>query len=520
MREGTTFIPPAGSLTEDEVKRRFMPFLRDFYKNRYEPMPNSVSVELDNVSSEGWVADGKITFRKSDGSPFICTFEASSRDKVDEVKYQLNFRYFLWDCTAFGLVCAAIGYVFFYETNFLWLLELKATGNIGLLLGIGIIGFFSWYFVMQGWRKYRYIFAIQQFKQYFADEQWVALAEDVFPSPNDPYLLELRNQCVYNGIGLAIVPLEGPIRKLIDPSRLGIFGKDRKMTQWLTRAEWYQSLSQNVGTMAARRPKAPDSLTVLANKIYRPFHYLVVDPFQRSVGRMVRNPLGQTSTAYGRFMQSQSVQKWVAFLALLVITPLFVKVMTFREEKVADLKELQLRPHGINPEDQTGYLIEKEVIPEDGEPTGVPKQFPVARNKKFSEEENTINLSGNDEEETGVEEVPAAPKSKPKTQAAKPAISARASCSILQEGKGWFVQDNSFTDQESALERASLLKSRGLPCNWAAQACIADNRSGWLVWLGSLYPTESAAKTAATNFQKAFQRYGLANGKFLVRKLR
>ena len=388
MQESQSFIPNSSSLTEDEVKRRFMPFLRDFYKNRYEPMPNSVSAELDNVSKEGWVADGKITFRKSDGTPFVCTYEATSRDKADEVKYRRNIKYLRWDSAAFGMVCAAFAYVFFFETNFIWLVERKAVGNFGLLLGTGIIGSFAWYFIMQGWRKYRYIFAIQQFKQYFADEQWVAIAEDVFPSPNDPYLLELRNQCVYNGIGLAIVPLDGMVRKIIDPSRLGIFGQDRKMTQWVTRAQWYQAFSQNVEQMASRRPKAPDALTVIWNKVFRPIHYLVVDPFKRNIWGNISKPIGQTSGAYTQFMQAQGVQKWVAFLAFVLIVPLFWRVVTFSDEKVADLKDLQLRPNGINPEDQIGYLSPNEHIPGDGIPTGVPKQYPVARDKKFQDEDN------------------------------------------------------------------------------------------------------------------------------------
>lgn len=517
MQEGQSFIPPNGSLTEDEVKRRFMPFLRDFYKNRYEPMPNSVSAELDNVSKEGWVADGKITFRKSDGSPFVCTYEATSRDKAEEVKFQLNIHYFLWDCVAFGMVCAALAYVFFYETDLPWLAELKVVGNIGLLLGIGIIGFFAWYFVMQGWRKYRYIFAIQQFKQYFADEQWVAIAEDVFPAPNDPYMLELRNQCVYNGIGLAIVPLEGMVRKIIDPSRLGIFGKDRKMTQWVTRAQWYQSFSQNVETMAARRPKTPDALTALWNRIYRTVHYLVIDPFKRNIWRVLRKPAGQTSSAYNRFMGAQGVQKWVAMLAIVVISPLFWRVINLSDSKVADLKDLQLRPNGVNPEDQVGYLVEGELIPADGEPTGVPKQFPVARDKKFKDEDNTIDLSGEEDEEDYEEPVVEKPKpvSKP-----KPTAPSADGCSILRSKRGWFVQDNGYTDKNRATARAAELRSRGIPCQWAAQQCIASDRTGWLVWIGDLYPTEAEAKVAADNFKKAFQRYDLKNGSFLVRKLR
>lgn len=498
-----------------------MPFLRDFYKNRYEPMPNSVSAEIDNVSREGWVADGKISFRKADGTAFVCTYEATSRDKSEEVKYRLNFHYFLWDCAAFGMICAAIGYVFFFETDFLWLIGLKFIGNLGLLTGLGIIGFFSWYFVMQGWRKYRYIFAIQQFKQYFADEQWVAIAEDVFPAPNDPYLLELRNQCVYHGIGLAIVPHEGMVRKLIDPSRLGVFGKDRRITEWVTRADWYQSFSQNVGTMAARRPKTPDGLTVLWNKIYRSVHYLLLDPFQKNIGQALRKPLGESSSAYNRFMSAQTVQKWVAFLAFLLIVPLYYKVATFSEERVADLKELQLRPNGINPEDQVGYLIEGETIPEDGEPTGVPKQFPIPKNKPLPEDENTIDLSGEetevDEYGSDAETAPPPPKS---PRQIDPGVKVSAACKVLQSQKGWIVQDNSFTDSDLAIARANKLLGRGLPAHWAALDCLSPGSNDWIVWLDEPYPTEAAAKQAAEEYATEIQRYNLGASKFRLRKLR
>jgi len=520
MQGSQSFTPNSYSLTEDEVKRRFMPFLRDFYKNRYEPVANSVASELDNVSKEGWVADGKISFRKSDGAPFVCTFEATSRDKVQEVKYQLNYHYFLWDCAAFSTVCAAFAYVFFFETDLVWLVELKAIGNIGLLFGTAIIGFFSWYFSMQGWRKYRYIFAIQQFKQYFADEQWVAIAEDVFPAPNDPYLLELRNQCVYHGIGLAIVPHEGLVRKVIDPSRLGIFGKDRKMTQWVTRAEWYQAFTQNVSSMATKRPQVPNELTVLWNRIYRSFHYLVVDPFKKNIWSFISKPFGQTSSAYTRFMGSQGVQKWVGFLMLVVIAPLFYRVLTFTDAKVVDLKELDLRPNGVNPEDQAGYLVEGEFIPSDGEPTGVPKQFPVSRDKKFENEDNTIQLSEDDESEARAIPPKKTSKPKPAPKPSKPIAKASDPCTILKTKSGWFLQDNSFPDKEQALNRAQELRKRGITCQWAAQNCIAEGRTGWLVWLGDLYPTQAAANTASMNYSKAFKRYGLKNGKFLVRKLR
>ncbi len=209
----------AAVLTEDDVKRRFVPFLKDFYRHRYEPLPNTVEVDFDSVGEGGVVADGRVQFRKPDDSLFTCTYEATSRDKMEEVKYTLNLHYFVWDCAAFAAVLAAAAYIIFYTSRFAWLVALHWPGNIGLLLGIGTIGFLGWYFTMQGWRKYRFIHAIAQFQQYYADDQWIAIAEDVFPSPVDPYLQELRSQCTYQGFGLAVVPAEGNVRPLVNPSR-------------------------------------------------------------------------------------------------------------------------------------------------------------------------------------------------------------------------------------------------------------------------------------------------------------
>lgn len=404
MLDSSSIVRIPRSLTEDEVKQRFVPFLKVFYQNRYEPMQKSMSVALDNVSKDGQVvADGMISFRKSDGTPFVCTYEATSRDKAMEVKFQTNLHYLRWDCLAFALVWSAVVYAYLYLTDLVWLVERKFIGNLGIVLGTGIVAFLSWYFVMKGWRKYRYIYAIQQFKQYHADEQWIAIAEDVFLSPNDPYMVELRNQCIYHGIGLAIVPAEGEVRKLVDPSRLGIFGKDRKMVQWVTRAVWYQAFSQNVSQMAAHRPKLPNVLTVWWNKIGRPLRYLLLDPVKKSYRRWLSGSVDDASAMYARFMSAQSVQKWVALMAGLTLVMLFYQVTTFREARVLELKELQLRDSlGRNPEDYIRPQIKDEIIPYDGNPTGVPKQFNVRKDQKFKaeiEEEggNVINLSGDDD---------------------------------------------------------------------------------------------------------------------------
>lgn len=529
MENHSTTAHPAG-LSEDEVKRRFVPFLKDFYKNRYQSDPGSIQVEIDNVSAEGWVADGKLTFRKSDGAPFICTYEATSLDKSEEVKFKLNTNYFIWDCTAFGTVCAAVLYMLFYETQQYWLIQLRWAGNVGFLLGVFIIGFFGWYFTMQRWRKYRYIFAIQQFRQYFADEQWVALAEDVFPAPNDPYYIELRNQCVYHGIGLALVPFEGNVRKISDPSRLGVYGKDKKMADWVTRAQWYQQMSGNMAAMAARRPKAPDALTVLWNRIFRPVHYLIVDPFKKYVWGTLSKPFGETSSAYTRFMSAQSVQKWVAFLGLLCIVPLFWKVVSFKSEEIADLKKLQHWKGGKNPEDVSGYVIDGAPIPYNGQPTGVPKQYPISA-KEANEDGPTIDMSGDDDDDgptinvSGDDEAkptkPAVKKTAPVKKTPKPALAKTTGpCEQLKKA-GWIVQESSFSSKELAANRVATLKKAGLDGQYAPQSCLPSGQTfGYIIWLGQVQSSEAAARKMAETLGKALRTAKLSKGKLFVRKLR
>lgn len=517
-------------LTEDQVKQRFIPFLKDFYRNRYEPVPNSIEVELDNVSESGLVADGKVTFRKEDGSIFVCTYEATSRDKVEEVKYQLNFHYFLWDCTAFGAVVAAVLYVSSFAFNRMWLINLQWAGNIGLLVGVGMIGFLAWHFTMQKWRKYRYIFAIQQFKQYFADEQWVALAEDVFPGPSDPYLIELRNQCVYNGIGLAIVPLEGNVRKLNDPSRLGIYGKDRKIAHWVTRSQWYQMVTTTAKPLKQMRQKAPDALTVWANKIIRPFHYLIFDPVKKYVGAPLSRPFDQTAVAYTRFMSSQAIQKLIFLLALVVVAPLFWTVISYREENAADMTELQEWRAGKNPEDEYGYVIDGEAIPFNGQPKGVPKQYPISTKPKYvpkTEEVETINLSGGDEEVETINlssDEEKTPEPPPKATFKKAVTVAKTTaadpCTQVKNKDGWILQESAFSGKDPATARVAALNKKGISAQALAQSCLTSGKSGWIVWLGSVQASESSARTTAANLQKSLRKAGFAGAKVMIKPLK
>jgi len=512
-------LAPASSLTEEEVKRRFVSFLRDFYRKRYEPQTNTIQTSLDNVGEGGVVADGMIRFKKNDGTPFTCTYEATSRDKAAEVKYELNRTYFLWDCASFAAVCAAFLYIFFYVVNLPWLISLRAAGNLGFWIGVAMIGFFGWYYTMAKWRKYRYIYAVEQFKQYEADEQWIAIAEDVFPGPTDPYLIELKNQCIYNGFGLATVLFDGSVRVLNAPSRQGVFGKNRRMVHWVTRAQWYQGLS----TAAKNRPQTPDSITVLWNKILRPAQYLLLDPLKKYGWMLVRKPYAQTSTAYTRFMKGQRVQKIIFLTALGLSVYFSLTVLQYKKENMADVESRHQWQIGKNPEDQPGYKPNDQLIPNNGISPGVPKQYPTAREE---EEVPTINLSGDDEAVptinlSGNEDKPAPDRTAVRNNPPpKPVPSASADrCDLLRDKRGWIVQDNVFSTRAFAQDRVAVLQQKGLPAAYTANACVEPGKAGYVVWIGAVQSSVEAAKTKAADYQKALLRYGQAKGKLLVHKL-
>ena len=509
-------------LTEDDIKRKFLPFLKEFYKYRYEYRPESLHTELDNVSAGGLVADGMVSFRKEDGSAFVCTYEATSADKAEEVKYSLNVAYFTWDCLAFAAVVAAVCYIAAYAARFNWLKSLQWTGNTGFLLGMGLIGFFAWYFTMRGWRKYRYIYAVEQFKQYFAHEQWVALGEDVFPAPTDPYLLELKNQCVYNGFGLALVPAEGDVRVLHSPSRLGMYGKDRRMVQWVTRRQWYQAMSQNVNALTRVQMAFPPELAQAWNKLWRPVRYLLFDPVQKAFSRT----LGRNTGVFDRFMQAHSVQKWVLALCLITVAPLGYRVLTAREDKIEDILE---RP-AENPEDQYGYLYEGESS-RARDPRGIPRQDPepVARTQR-EEAVPTINLSGDSEDrEIQTINLSGDPEPEKKTEPAAPATYTTTAttppaddpCARYRRQKGWFVQDNYFSNKAYADERAAKLRRKGLETQIVPSACLGGNSAsdGYIVRIGNTQASETAARQQAEKLTKALTRYGLLEGKLLVRRM-
>ncbi len=492
-------------LTEDDIKRIFPKYLKGFYLNRYEYVPGTESITTDNIAQGGIVADGQFSFFTPEGQHFVSTFEATSADKAGEVKYTLNMVYFLWDCVAFGTLTAAIAYAVAYFSRFTWLVQLGVAGNAGYLMGFWLIGFLSWFFTMRGWRKYRYIYAIEQFKRYYADEQWIALADDVFPAPQDPYLEVLREQCIYHGFGLAIVSANGAVRVVVAPSRLGLYGKDRHPVQWITQRNWYKTMVHNVNVIAQYRPKLPSPLTRTWNKTKRPVQHLLLAPLSKTV-RQVASTSRQTAEAtWERFMSSQPIQKQLVFVASLFITVLVYRVFSYHEVRVEEIADLS----GGNPEDQPGYLYEGE----DSKPCGVPKQYPepapaatltthpettpppptIGHASTASADIPTIDISGIEGE--------ADPASQP--------------CYPYRNLRGWIIADNQFANRQLAESRAEKIRKAGISCEVVPEECLNMGR-GFLVKIGRTHARESEARAQGRELQRQLEAAGIGEGDVMV----
>lgn len=530
-------------LTEDNIKQVFIPFLKEFYKYRYEYRPETAQVALDNVSAGGGViADGMLSFRRTDDTPFVCTYEATSRDKMEEVKYTLNVPYFLWDCAAFSGIFTALIYLFLFTQRLPWLIGLQAIGNIGLLIGTFMIGFLVWYFAMREWRKYRYIYAVEQFRQYFADEQWVALAEDVFPAPTDPYFLELKDQCIFHGFGLAVVLEQGGVRPIVTPSRLGMYGKDRRMLQWVTHSQWYQAVSGNLA-IARRATALPSTWTRLYNKVHHAWDFYVSKPIGKGFSAIGGRQLERTQHALNRFMKGRPTQQWVFYCSWALILFLLTKTLRNRHSDVADVAEINRSGEiTYNPENQPLRYEVNEPIPDPAR--GMVRQYPQEPAEGIEDgddgvggiqlskptpakpqETPTIDLSGG-------REAPSARTSnaaETKAAAEKPAASASGSgstpaanlatisaCNVLR--KGWYIQDTKHTVESGALARLQALQRRGLSCFATRRSCV-EAQDGYIVFLDKRQANEKQAVQTASNYVQALERYGLLKSQLMVRPI-
>jgi hypothetical protein len=221
--------------TEETVKQATLAFLKTYYK--YRPRAGETVVSYDLMTQKGHIVDGHLTFPKPDGTPFVATFEATSADKAYEVVFTRQQKQLNWDAFALASLVTMSGLLMGWSSG-RWTLEsvgwFQTIAMIALSLFVGSAGFI---FTFRRLPRYRRIYAIEQFKQYFADEQWISISHDVFQNAQDIDLLELKQQCVRNGFGLIRVDAAEKLEMLITPAREEVFEHRRGVFNFLNQAD-------------------------------------------------------------------------------------------------------------------------------------------------------------------------------------------------------------------------------------------------------------------------------------------
>jgi hypothetical protein len=212
-------------LSEDSIKRATLAFMKTYYK--FRPRNGETIIHYDMMHSSGVVVDGHLTFPKEDGSPFVATFEATSASSSAEVLYRLQSKQLQWDAVAGAAVFTFVVILCLWALNFWSLNGVGWAFSMLMASALFVLSFLAYQMFNRTAGRYRYIYAIEQFKQYHADEQWIALGNDVFSDPMDVNFSELKIQCVKNGFGLLTVDKDDQVNLLITPARDEVFGKKR-----------------------------------------------------------------------------------------------------------------------------------------------------------------------------------------------------------------------------------------------------------------------------------------------------
>ncbi len=213
-------------LSEDTIKRATLAFMKTYYK--FRPRNGETVIHYDMMHPSGVIVDGQLTFPKEDGTPFVATFEATSTSSAAEILFRVQTKQLQWDAVAAGSIFMLLPMALLSIINVWSITQMGWVFSLLLVISLFILGFLAYHMFNRSSGRYRYIYAIEQFKQYHADEQWVALGNDVFTEPTDTNFAELKLQCVKNGFGLLTVDKEEYVNLLITPAREEVFGKKRR----------------------------------------------------------------------------------------------------------------------------------------------------------------------------------------------------------------------------------------------------------------------------------------------------
>ncbi len=356
-------------LTENDVKRVALGYLKNYYKVRPRMEMKPTVSGLDMRGEGGIVADGFISFEQADGNVFTATFEATAIEQREEIFFEIRRLLLRWDSLTLGIatVTGIIGLLHYFGT-YVVLLYSGWTAIFLALAGL-LLAYLFWYAVLRYHRRYRVIFAIEQFKRYFVDEQWVAFAENVFDESNQIYYNELKRQCIRLGVGLFSVDAVYRPHLIVAPSRVNNFRRDRRIIRFVPLQDLQSRLQiapmgealYKTGSRfrtlirGARRLLLPGSAEGQLKRLTGP----LVEQYQVSFSRdRWNNFLRPFRERYRRGIRKILPHQLilVAFSGL-VLTLLFVNQINRLPVANMEPEQYRARVSAIPPDEETSFLI-------------------------------------------------------------------------------------------------------------------------------------------------------------------
>ena len=209
-----------GKITEPTLKKVGLSYLRAYYKNRNRADGKPTRLVLDYPLENGLQIDGLIEIPLADESgEFSVVFEATSIDKIGEVRYLLYRTLVFWDSMLFFSMTVFVLQLFWKPGIVDFLAQFGWAGvtiaSLALfLLYFGIASKFGAFF-----SRYRQIFALEKFARFKANENWIILADDVPEALTKQEFTELKKQCIDKKAGLVLVDRQRFVNPILTPGR-------------------------------------------------------------------------------------------------------------------------------------------------------------------------------------------------------------------------------------------------------------------------------------------------------------
>lgn len=459
------------SVSEDVIKKVALRFMRQYYKFRlrYDEQPVVAKYDLEGVG--GIVADGYYSFKKADGKPFVATFEATSQASQTEVLFKPQHRVLFWDGLAVASLVALVFSAINHFYDFHQISEREFFMRAGMVLGIMALAFGVFYLIAKNFRRYRYIYAVEQFKRYHADEQWVVIASDVFSAGDGDSesfarrqhrrFQELREQCIINGFGLLKVDTNLDTKIVVTPSRQDIFMGKRKRVNFMSKE------------VAAKAQTVKEfGLKGVLSKLFPGMAKSKTD----GVYRFRKNFFNQMLMTLGSF--------------------LLIGFMLMKEMELSDYQSV----------DQNEFRHDLAI----SQSNNVPEQTSVLGDSLFTTNTNRIEQEEfNDKIFTTIEDKSKKEKAKKKTapkpevKKSKPtvktteiyinngqdekAIAYDCSRFFNFETRKYIVEEGTYRDWKSAKRRLDVLRKNNLESAALLLACFSKNEEGYVIYLGLIY---------------------------------